>query len=250
MYAPVFRRKAPLVRATFIARPNRFLAIARLEEPSGDIPVGAEVRCHVADPGRLRELLIPGVGVRLLEAGAADSLRRTAFDLVLVEHEGITVSIDSRVPNKLMRAALEGGAFPELSAGRHVQPEYTWGSSRFDFRLWADGEPDCLVEVKSGTLVVNGMAMFPDAPTLRGARHVRELAEAVGDGLSAAVVFVIQRPDAWCFRPHAEMDPHFARALRGAAAAGVQVKAVRCDVSEDEISIAGEIEVVLAEWEV
>lgn len=239
-YGPPFRRDGRLVRASFVERPNRFLAIARIDG-------GALVRAHIADPGRLRELLIPGVGVRLVPVDASASGRSTSFDLVLVEHHGILVSIDSRVPNKLIGAALRAGAFPELCAsgcggGRLVRPEYTWGSSRFDFRLSAEGQPDTLVEVKSASLVVNGVAMFPDAPTERGARHMRELAEATRQGMGAAVVFVIQRSDAESFTPNAVMDPLFADAVRAAADAGVAVKAVRCDVREHSINIVGEVE--------
>lgn len=237
------------MRASFIERPNRFLAVARLEEACGDSAAGAVVRAHIADPGRLRELLVPGVGLRLVSAPPASAARSTQFDVALVEHAGILVSIDSGVPNKLIGSALRAGAFPEFGGagggegGRSVQPEYTWGSSRFDFRLWAEGRPDTLVEVKSASLVVGRVALFPDAPTVRGARHVRELAEAARQGLGAAVVFVVQRPDADAFAPNVAMDKSFAEAVRAAADAGVVIRAVRCDVRENAISIAGEIEV-------
>jgi sugar fermentation stimulation protein A len=248
-YGPPFERCGGLVRASFIERPNRFLAVARLEEEWGELPRGTVVRAHVADPGRLRELLIPGVGVWLTPAPTTSTERRTLLDLVIVEHSGILVSIDSRVPNKLIGAALRAGAFPELGGvdGRHnrrsVRPEYTWGNSRFDFCLAVEGQADTLIEVKSASLVVNRTALFPDAPTERGARHVRELAEATRQGLRAVVVFVVQRSDADAFAPHAEMDRPFADAVHEAVRAGVAMKAVRCDVREDGISIAGEIEV-------
>lgn len=268
-YGPPLMRKGPLVRAAFVQRPNRFLGIVRLLEDWADTPAGAEVRAHIADPGRLKELLVLGAQVRLAPAlgaetgsagvpGAATSAatkRSTAFSVAMVEYGGVLVSIDSGVPNRLVREALRAGAFPGIccpaeparGAGgkRRVQSEYAWGKSRFDFRLQEDGKPDCLVEVKSVTLVVDGIALFPDAPTQRGARHMRELAEAARQGLRGAVVFVIQRPDAFAFAPNVAMDPAFADALQEAAGVGAKVIAVKCDVTESTIRMVDQVEVRL-----
>ena len=246
--APVYTRDGSLSRATLIGRPNRFLAVARLEsgirEACADEAELGEVRAHIADPGRLEELLFPGAIVYLARARAGNTRtpRKTGYDLVLVEHNGILVSVDSRVPNELVYRALKSGFFEELREYKRITRESTYGSSRFDFRLSAGNAdesdaapstetPDCFVEVKSVTLIQDSVALFPDAPTARGARHMRELATAISQGFRAMAIFVIQREDAECFAPNAAMDPGFAEALRTAASAGVKVTAMKCDIA-------------------
>ena len=206
---PLFARDRPLIEATFLARPNRFVAIVRtnredgLPEPyqaDGTATSGAEggeVQAHVADPGRLEELLVPGRKVYLLPAqnggsrprkakGAkrkrrSEHQRKTAYTLVLVDYEGTLVSIDSRVPNELVYDGLKKGFFPEFRAYDSIKREAGFGESRLDFRLSANSDnlPDCLIEVKSVSLVRDGQALFPDAPTIRGARHMRELKDPI-----------------------------------------------------------------------
>lgn len=228
-------RWPPLVRGELIRRENRFRVSVRVH--------GAETAAHLANSGRLRELLQPGASAWLIaREGAA---RKTAYDLALVEHEGALVSVDARLPNRLFAEAL-AAHWPPCGAGPvQVQPEPRLGASRVDFCLTSP-QARCWVEVKSVTLVRGGLALFPDAPTLRGARHLRELAAALqGDSEQAAVVFVVQRGDATCFAPNRETDPAFARALAEAAQAGVAVRAYGCRVHLDEIAMDAELPVQL-----
>jgi sugar fermentation stimulation protein A len=224
-----------LVQGRLALRENRFRARVLL----ADEPVAA----HVPNSGRLRELLVPDARVWL--APAARPGRRTAYDLALVEHAGRLVSVDARLPNALFGEAL---AADWQACGRvlQVQREAPLGSSRLDYCLTGTAGR-CWVEVKSVTLVRDGVAMFPDAPTARGVRHVRELQAAVAAGEAAAVVFVVQRDDAHAFRPYAENDPAFATALTQAAAAGVQVRAYRCRVATTGVWLDSEIPVLLAD---
>lgn len=198
--------------AVFLERPNRFLAVVELE--------GDTVQAHVPDPGRLSELFIPGARVRLRAASGAK--RRTAWDLIGVECPSGWVNVDSRLPNLLFAAALREGRLEEFPGIRNVRPEYRYENSVLDFQLQGDG-PACLVEVKGCTLVVDGVALFPDAPTSRGARHVADLMKARDEGLRACVVMVVKYPDAALFSPNEAADPLFASTLRRAAAAGVEV---------------------------
>ncbi|HHY31472.1 MAG TPA: DNA/RNA nuclease SfsA [Firmicutes bacterium] len=257
-----------------MSRPNRFLATVRLDTHLETGEVGGVVAVHVADPGRLEELLVPGRLVYLasartkslggFEAPAPDpvaprptaagrhgprephgSRRKTSYDLALVDHEGLLVSVDSRVPNDLVFAGLQVGFFPDLALYSEVRRECAYGESRMDFRLSGSAAGDCLLEVKSVTLVRGGRALFPDAPTARGLRHVRELARAVAQGLRAIVVFVIQRDDAESLSPNDETDPAFGAGLREAVRSGVEVRAYTCRVALDRICLHREVPVLL-----
>lgn len=220
------RFSAPLIWATFHERQNRFAAQVDLAGKSS-----SRVSVHIPSSGRMRELLYPGAPVGLLAAQGPE--RTTAYDLVLARHEKLWVSVDTRVPNQLIREAWEAGELPEFASYTNLKPEVTFGVSRFDFLL--AGPVHCYLEVKSVTLVHDGMAMFPDAPSQRGARHLMELARVVEAGEKAAVMFVIQRPDAQRFSPNREGDPHFADALEYAARAGVKVLARKCRVDESGV---------------
>lgn len=217
----------PLKKGCLIARPNRFLAQIDLK--------GKEILAHVADPGRLKELLFPGAEVYV--AAAANPNRKTAFDLKLVKGQEVLVSVDSGVPNRLAKLALHAGAWPTFKGYDSIKAEPRYNRSRFDFLLQGQDKPDCYIEVKGCTLVEDGVALFPDAPTLRGARQVGELTELMGQGARAAVIFIIQRQDAVLFRPHTQMDSAFSQALYQAQAAGVEVLAYRCSVTETEIGL-------------
>jgi len=225
-----------LLPGSLVARENRFRARVLLE--------GCEVAAHVPNSGRLRELLTPGRAVWLAPAHAVG--RKTAYDLALVELESGLVSVDARLPNALFHEALlQGGwGWEGYSA---IAREVQRGKSRLDFCL-TGAAGRCWVEVKSVTLVREGVAMFPDAPTARGARHVRELTQAVDDGDAAAVVFIVQRADAVRFRPFAEHDADLAAALVAAQAAGVQVRAIGCQVSTTEVRLAGDMPVSLSTY--
>lgn len=224
----------PLLPATFLDRPNRFLARVGLH--------GRTVRAHVPNPGRLAELLTPRR--RVLVARQRGPLRRTDYDLLLVRARSDYVSIDSRLPPRLLEEAVLERRVRALGPVEAVRREVQQGASRFDLLLQGPGTPT-LVEVKSCTLVVDGCARFPDAPTVRGARHCRHLAELARAGTPAAVVFVIQRADATRFAPNDATDPDFGAALREAAEAGVAVHAYGCSVSRRAIQVVRKVPVRL-----
>ncbi|MFN3763136.1 MAG: DNA/RNA nuclease SfsA [Anaerolineae bacterium] len=173
-----------------------------------------------------------------------DPRRRTPLDLLLVGYVGVLVSVDARLPGPLFAEAVVEGRLTEFSGFTRLEREVRCGESRLDFRLDGPGGP-LWVETKSVTLVEDGVALFPDAPTLRGQRHLYQLAAQVGRGERAAVVFVVQRPDAEAFVPHTRADPAFAAALAEAARVGVRVHAFRCTVRPDEIRITDSIPVSL-----
>lgn len=203
-----------------VRRLNRFAALVRI----GD----AEERVHVRNSGRLRELLTPGRAV-FLEPAQGEG-RRTHFTLALVRLARGYVSIDAYLPNAVVEAALCQGTLPGYREARFLRREPAMGRRRADF-LVARGERQCLIEVKSVTLVVGGLALFPDAPTARGRAHLEHLIAARRRGLGAAVLFVIQRSDALAFAPNRGTDPLFAEALQRARRAGVGVRAVTCRVT-------------------
>lgn len=216
----------PLIEGAFVQRDNRFRATVEIDSRL--------TKAHVPNSGRLRELFIPGQPVLLAHVPAPH--RVTDYDLVMVQLDDQLVSMDARLPSRLFQEAVEAGWLDAFIGYPQINPEVTFGESRLDFCL-ANGGERCYVEVKSVTLVEDGRGLFPDAPTLRGQRHVRELMDAVRQGHRAAVVFVIQRSDAVCFAPHVAADPDFARVLWAAQEAGVEVYAYTCVVSPDSIVI-------------
>jgi sugar fermentation stimulation protein A len=226
-------RIPPLIPGRFVRRDNRFRATVTVN--------GTTAWAHVPNSGRLTELFTPGRAVWLAPVDA--SHRRTSYDLKLVEFASVLVSVDARLPNPLFEEALAGKGLPDFPHSR-IEREVNVGGSRLDFRLTGN-QGICWVETKSVTLVEEGVALFPDAPTSRGRRHLRELACARESGDQAAVVFVIQRTDANCFRPHHSADPEFSDALRQAADLGVAVRAFTCEVTTGDITLAREIPVNL-----
>lgn len=224
-----------LIEGTFIERPNRFLAIVRFKRRKRE--------CFVPDPGRLEELLVPGATVFVKEGSGAEE-RRTKWDLILVKKGRTLVCIDTRMPNKLVPEAMEGKAIKELKGFKLQKAEYTFLNSRFDFLL-KSRKYEMLLEAKSCNLVEDGVALFPDAPTERGARHMKTLADGIRRGMKASVVFVVQRGDAKEFRPHDRMDPEFGLSLRVAMAKGVKAFAYKCKVSKTSIRIDGRIPIRL-----
>ncbi|MBE3519133.1 MAG: DNA/RNA nuclease SfsA [Firmicutes bacterium] len=218
----------------FISRPNRFLAIVELPRSESAAPVRAEA--HIKDSGRLRELLFPGnlVALKRLEDS---SRRRTSWDLVLAWSGSAWVSLDPSASSHLIQAALQRGTLPEFSGYTTVRREAKYGESRLDFFLDGEQVAPAFVEVKSVTLVRGDLALFPDAPTLRGSRHLQELQRARQEGYGAFVVFVVQREDALAVAPNAETDGQFTRAMVAAARAGVRVLAYRCRVGLREIAL-------------
>lgn len=224
-----------LVEGRFVARDNRFRVTVEVAE--------RQVWAHLPNSGRLGELLVPGRRVYLVERYGPK--RKTDYDLSLVEFEGRWVSLDARLPNDLVEEALLAGRLEPLTGYPSLRREVTWGRSRFDFLLEAPDRSPCLLEVKSATLVLDGLACFPDAVTARGRRHVEELAEAVEAGYRSVVVFVVQRDDATGMRPHDESDPQFGRALRQTAQRGVEVYAYACRIEPGQAEITHKLPVHL-----
>ncbi|MBO4926220.1 MAG: DNA/RNA nuclease SfsA [Clostridia bacterium] len=219
-----------VIPGVFLERPNRFIARVRTEE-------GEEI-CHVKNTGRCRELLLPGAPVYL--SVSENPARKTRCDLVAVRKGALLINMDSQAPN---RAA--GEALPWLFPGlTRTKPEAPLGGSRLDFYL-EQGEKKTYLEVKGVTLEENGDALFPDAPTARGEKHLRELTRCAETGLGAAVLFVIQMQGPRRFLPNARTDPAFARALRQAWDAGVRILAYDCAVTASGMTLCREIPVIL-----
>ncbi len=252
-----------LIPGVFLERPNRFLTRVLLDGPPGQ-PMGDPVEAHLPDPGRLRELLVPGRRIRVRPApppAPGRPTRRTRFTLVLVEtpdREG-WVSVDTTLPNRLVGAALAEGALEEFAGWTLDRAEVRHGASRFDFRLTrgreggheesggkaGGGRAEALyLEVKSVTLVEDGRALFPDAVTARGARHLQELAELARQGTATAVLFVAQRADVREIEAARSIDPTFADALEEARAAGVAIHGRRCRVTPEGVELLGRVPVV------
>jgi sugar fermentation stimulation protein A len=230
------RIEGRLEEGTFVARDNRFRVTVEVE--------GRAVSAHLPNSGRLGELLVPGRRVLLIHRPGIQ--RKTAYDLSLIELDGRWVSLDARLPNDLVAEALRDQRLFPLRGYPVVRREVTFGRSRFDFLLEAPDRQPFLLEVKSVTLVVDGLGCFPDAVTARGRRHVQELAEALEAGYRTAVLFVVQRNDALGFRPHDESDPDFGRALREAALRGVEVYAYACQVEPGWAAVERALPVHLA----
>ena len=229
------RLDSNLVEGRFLERLNRFAALVEV--------AGAPSLVHVANSGRMRELLAPGNRVLLTPiAGAAH--RKTRFDLALVDLGWTLASADARLPNALVTEALREGRLPQFRDYPQLRQEVVFGESRLDLRL--DGPAGtCYIETKSVTLVNDGVGLFPDAPTIRGVKHLGSLGQAVAAGHRAAVVFVVQRADAQAFAPNDAADPAFGAALRQAVASGVEALAYRCRVTEQEIVLAEALEIRL-----
>ena len=220
------------VKASFLSRPNRFIAYTELN--------GETVIAHVKNTGRCRELLTPGVDV-ILEKSENQS-RKTPYDLVAVYKNGVLINMDSQAPNAVFGEWLKKtDFFGDITL---IRPEFKYKNSRFDFYLEA-GERKIFVEVKGVTLEEGGVVMFPDAPTERGVKHLKELCEAGAEGYEAYVFFIIQMEKCKYFIPNERTHKEFADTLRHAAQKGVVVKAVCCNVSERSLEIADFADVML-----
>ena len=219
-------------KATFLARPNRFIAKVLVE--------GKEETVHVKNTGRCKELLVPGCTVYLEKS--SNPARKTAYDVVAVEKGERLINMDSQAPNRLFEEWARAGHFiPGLTL---LRPETTWGRSRFDF-YWEVGARKGFLEVKGCTLEEEDWTYFPDAPTERGVKHLEELLLAKKQGYEAAVCFVIQMARVRGFSPNDRTHPAFGEALRKAAAGGVEVLACECRVVPGEVTITAEVPVEL-----
>ncbi len=230
-----------IVLGQFLTRPNRFLAQVRIADSQ------QEELAHVPDPGRLRELLIPNAEIVLEQHD--NPKRKTRYSLIGVKYGSTWVNIDSQLSNRLFKEE-----FKTITRYRNfklIRPEFTFQNSRIDFLMENHSNPSkpqkTLIEVKSATLVKDHIAMFPDAPTIRGTRHIKELTEALSTGYQAEIVFITKRNDAKNFTPHREMDPQFYAALVKAKKAGVNLCAILCNYDplvKHELSILKEIPII------
>ena len=222
---------ATVVPGTFLARPNRFIAHIEIH--------GKEEICHVKNTGRCRELLPVGAKVWCADMGSAS--RKTRYDLIAAQKGSRLINMDSQAPNAAVKQWLTAGGLGQIE---NLRPETTYGESRFDFSFTLQGKP-CYLEVKGVTLEHDGICAFPDAPTQRGARHLRELIRAKEDGYGAYVLFVIQMENVQYLHPNDATDPAFGAALREASAAGVEILAMDCQVTADSMTIRQPVEVRL-----
>ena len=220
-----------MVQGTFLARPNRFIAHVEIE--------GQTEVVHVKNTGRCRELLPEGAQVWCQHS--ANPNRKTKYDLITVRKGHRLINMDSQAPNTAAGEWLRAGGLGPIE---NLKAETFHGDSRYDFSFIKDGR-QCFLEVKGVTLETDGICAFPDAPTDRGAKHLRGLAEAARAGYGAYVLFVIQMSDVQYLHPNDVTDPDFGAALREAAANGVQVLAVDCAVTVDTMTIGKEVPVVL-----
>lgn len=223
-----------VVPGRFLARPNRFIAHVELD--------GQTQICHVKNTGRCRELLVPGARVYLEDFGP-DTKRKTRYDLIAVEKGSLLINMDSQAPNKAVEEFLRAGGLWESPT--LVRPETKWGNSRFDFYL-EQGERKAFLEVKGVTLEQEGLALFPDAPTQRGVKHLEELTAAAAAGFEAYVLFLIQMKGVHTFRPNWELHPQFGQALVQAAQAGVNVLAYDCRVTPSTMVLDAPVPVNLS----
>ena len=220
-----------MVTGIFHARPNRFIAHIEID--------GQMETVHVKNTGRCRELLPVGAQVWCQRSGNPN--RKTKFDLITVRKGHRLINMDSQAPNTAAGEWLRAGGLGPIE---NLKAETFHGDSRYDFSFIKDGR-QCFLEVKGVTLETDGICAFPDAPTDRGAKHLRGLAEAARDGYGAYVLFVIQMSDVKYLHPNDATDPAFGAALREAAAPGVQVLAVDCAITEDSMVIGNPVPVVL-----
>ncbi len=223
-----------ITEGVFVERPNRFIAKVTVN--------GVTEAVHVKNTGRCKELLIKGCRVYLEKSDNPD--RKTKYDLVAVEKPstGVLINMDSQVPNSAAEEWLRNGAvFSEKAV---IKREVKYGNSRFDFYIEDEGR-NAFLEVKGVTLENNGIAMFPDAPTERGVKHIRELMTCIKDSYEAYILFVIQMKGVTLFTPNAKTHAEFAAVLKEADRAGVKIMAVDCKVTADSIEIDEKISVKL-----
>lgn len=215
----------------FRDRPNRFIAHVELD--------GKLETVHVKNTGRCRELLVPGAKVWCQRS--ENPARKTKFDLICVEKGSYLINMDSQAPNKAVQEWLLGGGMGEI---QDLRPETVHGDSRFDFAFQKDGK-QCYLEVKGVTLEDGGICAFPDAPTERGAKHLRGLQRAVTESCVCYALFVIQMRPVLYLHPNDATDPAFGKALREAAAGGVHILAVDCQVTPNSMTVGQTVEVRL-----
>ena len=236
-----------IIKAKFIERPNRFIAVCSIadkahEAGSADQDDGI-VNVHVKNTGRCRELLVPGATVYLEDFEGRMGIRKMRYSLIGVEKETPTgtlmINMDSQAPNKAVAEALRDGTIelPGMKGELDVKAEKNYGDSRIDFYAEDENGRKAYIEVKGVTLEDKGIVSFPDAPTERGVKHIRELMKAAAEGFGAYVIFIIQMEGMKEFRPNDQTHREFGDALREASERGVKILAYECAVGEDFMSV-------------
>lgn len=221
-----------IILGAFIKRVNRFIAYVLVE--------GKEQVVHVKNTGRCKELLLPG-SIVVLEK-AKNPLRKTAFSLVAVYKGDLLINMDSQAPNQVVYEALVSGKIREIGTVISAKREVQFGKSRFDLAFETDAGKGW-IEVKGVTLENEGVAMFPDAPTLRGTKHILEMVNAVKKGDKGYLFFLIQMKGVHYFTPNREMDPHFAEALSYAWQEGVEILCYDSLVTENGLEIGAPVKI-------
>ncbi|MHA2621732.1 MAG: DNA/RNA nuclease SfsA [bacterium JZ-2024 1] len=231
------RWEHPLKKARFLRRVNRFTGEVRLE--------GRVLRAHIPNSSHLRELLIPPCAVYLLDnrTEMQTGKRKTPFTILLVRHRHLFACVDAHMPNRLFREAWAQKALPMFSDYRQMKPEVRIAGERLDFELFDATGKRAVVEVKSCTLVENGIGWFPDPATARGVRHLKILQKLAQKGVPSYLLFFIQRSDAKCLRPNEKVDPDFACEMKTSAKMGVHLHAFTCKVSLQGIKLFQEVPV-------
>ena len=222
-----------MVPGIFRSRPNRFIAHIEIN--------GREEICHVKNTGRCKELLVSGAKVWCQEFDS--TTRKTKYDLIAVQKGRRLINMDSQAPNRAAGQWLANGGLGQIT---DLRAEVVHGDSRFDFSFIKDGK-QCFLEVKGVTLENHGICAFPDAPTIRGVKHLKGLTQAATEGFGAYVLFVIQMENVQSLHPNDATDPDFGDALRTAAAAGVHVLAMDCHVTENTMTIQNPVNIQLQE---
>jgi len=223
----------PLIKpAVFLQRPNRFIAHVLID--------GKEEKVHVKNTGRCRELLIPHARVILAESPNPN--RKTRYSLIAVYKNQVLVNIDSQVPNTVIWDALKDNKIAGFNDTKLLKREVTFGQSRFDLYFETASGQKGFVEVKGVTLEEEGMAMFPDAPTQRGTKHIREMIQAVEMGYQGYIIFLVQMKGVKSFTPNRRMDENFSTALREAEKAGVKILVFDANVTPHDITLGERIE--------
>ena len=234
MKQKVFRKMKyeNIIKARFISRPNRFIAEVEID---GNIEIA-----HVKNTGRCKELLTEGATVYVQKSD--NPARKTKYDLITVVKNGMLINMDSQAPNKVFGEWVSQGNF--AADVDLIKPECKYGNSRFDFYIEAGGRK-IFAEIKGVTLEEEGIVMFPDAPTERGIKHIKELCECVKNGYEGYIFFIIQMEQCKYFTPNKATHPEFAEALKKARECGVNIKAMNCNVTKDELIILKEVEIKL-----
>ncbi len=221
-----------ILEGKFISRPNRFIAHVEI---NGKVEI-----CHVKNTGRCKELLTPSATVFVEENNNPN--RKTKFSLIGVIKGKRMINMDSQVTNKVVHEwILKGNLLKEVTL---IKPEKKYNNSRFDFYIETENRK-IFIEVKGVTLESEGIVKFPDAPTERGVKHVKELCDCIKDGYEAYIIFVIQMKDVLHFEPNIETHKEFAEVLKEAAKKGVNIIAVDCEVKEDSINIRDYVKVII-----